>query len=74
MGFVPSCIDGSEVVWDAERREVVNTRHGSLRQPRLPSEPASDSPWIKVLSDFGKLRGRMDVRPDGVLGALLIEQ
>jgi hypothetical protein len=74
LGFVPASPDGSEFRWDAERREVVNVCHGSLRQPQLRSEPAADGPWPKLLSEFGKIHGRLDVRSDGILGTLLIER
>jgi len=74
LGFVPASLDRSEFRWDARNREVVNARHGSWRQPRLYAEPAADAVWLNTLSDFAKLRGRMDVRPDGVLGVLSIER
>lgn len=74
LGFVPACLDQSEFRWDAEKHEVINARHGSLREPRLHSETAADAPWFKVLADFAKLRGRMDVRPDGILGVLSIDR
>src|SRR5262249_12903565 len=52
LGFVPVSPDRSTFRWVAERREVVNDRHGSWREPKLAAEPDAKAPWLEVLADF----------------------
>jgi hypothetical protein len=74
LGFVPASFDQSEVRWDSDRHEVVNVVHGSSRHPALSADPNPMAPWLRTLTEFARVRGRMDIRPDGVLGAMAIER
>src|SRR5262249_1597781 len=66
FGFVPVSPDGTGYVYDRQRDDVSNARHGSARVRRLQAEIATDSPLAHLLREFRPLRVDLRFREDGV--------
>jgi hypothetical protein len=73
-GFVPVSPDGAAYCYDARTGEVVNGRHGSLRQPRLHGGIEADSPLAQLLEQFRTFRADLRFREDGLYTVLTVER
>jgi hypothetical protein len=74
LGFVPASPDDSPYFFDSRTAEVVNRRHGSLRQPRFHGATDNGSPVVRLLEEFPWLRADMRFREDGLHTVLTIER
>lgn len=74
FGFVPVSPDGTAYRYDARIAEVVNTRHGSLRSPKLHATIADDSPLAKLLEDVQTIRADLRFREDGIHTVVTIQR
>src|SRR5262249_34412881 len=62
LGFIPVSPDLAPFAYDAKTREVVNQRHGSLRQPRLHAGVEPGSPLGQLLEDIRSIRADLRFR------------
>jgi hypothetical protein len=74
LGFVPVSPDGAGYALDPETGEVVNTRHGNLRRPKLHAGIDKGSPLDQLLDQFRTLRVDFRFREDGVNSVLTMER
>ncbi|MBM4069856.1 MAG: hypothetical protein FJ271_13015 [Planctomycetes bacterium] len=74
LGFLPVSPDDAAYRYDAARGEVVNLRHGSLRQPKLHDTIAADSPLAGLLDQFPTLRVDLRFREDGFHSTITVER
>ncbi len=74
LGFVPVSPDGAAYVYDPRTDEIRNSRHGSLRQPRLHAALEDSSALGRLLDQFRTLRVDLRFREDGVNTVLTIER
>jgi hypothetical protein len=74
LGFIPVSPDDAAYQYDAARDEIVNQRHGSLRQPRLHANIADRSPLAGLLAQFPSLRIDLRFREDGFHSVVTIER
>jgi len=66
LGFIPVSPDLAPFHYEWKKEEVVNRRHGSLRQPTLQPGVDADSPLGQVLEEFAAIRADLRFREDGV--------
>jgi hypothetical protein len=66
LGFVPVSPDLAPFSYDAQREEVVNFRHGTLRQPKLNPGVEEKSPLGQLLEQFAAIRADLRFREDGI--------
>jgi len=66
LGFVPVSPDLAPFRYDAAKEEVVNTRHGTLRQPKLNAGVDATSPLGRLLEQFAAIRADLRFREDGI--------
>lgn len=66
LGFVPVSPDLAPFSYDAGREEVVNFRHGTLRQPKLNPGVEATSPLGRLLEQFATIRADLRFREDGI--------
>ena len=74
LGFIPVSPDDAPYKFDAARDEMVNQRHGSLRQPRLHESIADNSPLTALLTQFPSLRIDLRYREDGFHSIITVER
>jgi len=74
LGFIPVSPDDTPYRYDAGRDEIVNQRHGSLRQPLLHPNLAEDSPLVGLLAQFPSLRIDLRFREDGFHSVITVER
>ncbi len=74
LGFIPVSPDGSRYSYDARSREVVNRRHGSLRQPVLHGQLAEASELGVLLKQIQSLRAELRFLDNGLHTVLTIER
>jgi hypothetical protein len=66
LGFIPVSPDYSPYSYNRKTDEVVNRRHGSIRQPSLQKSLDANSPLAVVLEQFTSLRADLRFREDGI--------
>ena len=66
LGFVPVSPDLAPFRYDAQKEEVVNLRHGTLRQPKLNAGVETKSPLGQLLEQFATIRADLRFREDGI--------
>jgi hypothetical protein len=66
LGFVPVSPDLAPFAYEAQTEEVVNRRHGTLRQPKLHPGVDADSPLGRMLEEFATMRADLRFREDGI--------
>jgi hypothetical protein len=66
LGFVPVSPDLAPSHFDPKKDEVVNDRHGTLRQPRLHPGVEPTSPVGRLMEQMGTIRADLRFREDGV--------
>jgi hypothetical protein len=66
LGFVPVSPDLAPFRYEWQKEEVVNLRHGSLRQPKLNKGIDAASPMSKMLDQFATIRADLRFREDGI--------
>jgi hypothetical protein len=66
LGFVPVSADDAPYTYERATDEVVNRRHGSLRQPRLHAGIEEASPLGRLLGQVRSLRADLRFKEDGV--------
>ncbi|MBI3821650.1 MAG: hypothetical protein HY289_03110, partial [Planctomycetes bacterium] len=74
LGFIPVSPDDVPYRYDAARDEMVNQRHGSLRQPTLHPSIADTSPLVELLARFPSLRVDLRFREDGFHSTLTLQR
>jgi hypothetical protein len=74
LGFVPVSPDGAAYGYDVAADEVVNQRHGSIRQPRWHGRIEATSPLGKLLEQFPRLRADLRFQEDGINTTVTIER
>jgi hypothetical protein len=74
LGFVPASPDGAAYAYDARTGEVLNRRHGSLRQPHRHRGLDAASPLARILEQFPTLRADLRFREDGLYTVLTMER
>src|SRR5207244_514045 len=74
LGFIPVSPDGAAYRYDAKVNEVVNERHGSLRNPLMHAAPADGSLIAQLLEQLQTLRADFRFREDGVQTVLTMER
>jgi hypothetical protein len=74
LGFVPVSPESAAFRFDAATQEVVNERHGSLRQPKHSPALAENSPLQILLRQIGTMRADLRFREDGIHTVLTIER
>jgi len=73
-GFIPVSPDGAAYAYDAKNDEVLNKRHGTLRNPLVHAGPADDSPVAKLMEQLQTIRADLRFREDGVQTVLTVER
>jgi hypothetical protein len=66
LGFVPVSPDLAPFSYDVQREEVVNLRHGTLRQPKLNPGVEPKAPLGRLLEQFATIRADLRFREDGI--------
>jgi hypothetical protein len=66
LGFAPVSADLVTFQFDSKRQEVINRRHGSVRQPRLNPGVEPNSPLGRLLEEFRSIRADLRFQEDGV--------
>lgn len=66
LGFVPVSPDLAPFRYDRDKEEVINLRHGSVRQPKLNPGIDAKSPMSKTLDEFASIRADLRFREDGI--------
>jgi hypothetical protein len=66
FGFVPVSPDLAPFRYEPLKEEVVNLRHGSVRQPKLAKGIDANSPMSKMLEQFATIRADLRFREDGI--------
>ena len=74
LGFVPVSPDLTPFRYDDRKEEVVNLRHGSLRQPKLHSGVDANSPMGQMLEQFATIRADLRFREDGIHTTLTLKK
>lgn len=74
LGFAPVSPDGAPYEYSARTDEVVNRRHGSLRQPHRHRSLAENSPLKQLLEQVQSLRADLRFREDGIHTVLTLER
>ena len=66
LGFVPVSPDLAPFRYEWQKEEVVNLRHGTLRQPKLNPGVDANSPLGQMLEEFATIRADLRFREDGI--------
>ncbi len=66
LGFVPVSPDLAPFRFDQQYQEVINLRHGSIRQPTLNLGAETDAALAKTLDQFMTIRADLRFREDGI--------
>ncbi len=66
LGFVPVSPDLAPFRYDFQKEEVVNLRHGTVRQPRFAGSIDAGSPMAQMLEEFEAIRADLRLREDGI--------
>jgi len=66
LGFVPVSPDLAPFRYEPLKEEMVNLRHGSIRQPKLAKGIDANSPMGKMLEQFATIRADLRFREDGI--------
>jgi hypothetical protein len=74
LGYVPVSADGSTYRHDARWGEVINTRHGSHRQPQLQARLAEGSELARFLDQIRGLRAELRFLENGLHTVLTIDR
>ncbi len=74
LGFVPVSPDLTPAQFDPLKDEVVNPRHGTLRQPKLQAGIEPNSPTGRLLEELGTIRADLRFREDGVHTTVVIRK
>lgn len=74
LGFVPVSPDGAAYTYEAKTDEVVNRRHGTLRQPKLHPGVEESSSLGQLLAQLRTVRADLRFREDGVHTTVTIER
>jgi len=74
LGFIPVSPDDAPYRYNAGKDEIVNQRHGSLRQPRLHAAIAEQSPLVELLRQFPTMRIDLRFREDGFHSTIILER
>jgi hypothetical protein len=74
LGFVPVSPDGAAYRYEAGKDEVVNERHGSLREPTLPRTAGGEGPPARLLQQLRSIRADLRFREDGIHTVLTLER
>lgn len=74
LGFVPVSPEAAAYRFDPATQEVVNERHGSLRQPKNAPTLADNSPLQILLRQIGTVRADLRFREDGIHTVVVIER
>jgi hypothetical protein len=74
LGFAPLSPDGAAYEYNPRTDEVVNRRHGSLRQPRQHRGLRENSPLNQLLEQMQSLRADLRFREDGIHTVLTLER
>lgn len=74
LGFVPVSPDLAPFRYDMLKDEVINLRHGSLRQPKLQKGIDDKSPLSQMLDEFASIRADLRFREDGIHTTLTLRK
>ena len=74
LGFVPVSPDLAPFRYEWQKEEVVNLRHGSLRQPKLAAGIDAKSPLGQMLENFATIRADLRFREDGIHTTLTMKR
>ncbi len=74
LGYIPVSPDLSPYRYEANKDEVVNARHGSLRHPKVNRAVESGSPIGLLLEQMLNLRADLRFREDGIHTVLTINK
>ena len=74
LGFVPVSPDLAPFRYDWQKEEVVNLRHGSVRQPKLNKGIDAKSPMSQMLDQFATIRADLRFREDGIHTTLTMKR
>ena len=74
LGFVPVSPDLAPFRYDYQKDEVINLRHGSVRQPKLNPGVDAASPMGKLLEQFATIRADLRFREDGIHTTLTMKR
>jgi hypothetical protein len=74
LGFVPVSPDLAPFRYEWQKEEVVNLRHGSLRQPKLNPGIEPTSPLGRMLEQFATIRADLRFREDGIHTTLTMKR
>lgn len=66
LGFVPVSPDLAPFRYDSQKEEVINLRHGSVRQPKLAKGIDARSQLSQMLEEFASIRADLRFREDGI--------
>ncbi|MGF1581217.1 MAG: hypothetical protein ACFCD0_17770 [Gemmataceae bacterium] len=73
-GFVPSSPDEVPYQFNAETREVLNRRHGSIREPQRYAVIAADSPLAQFIEEVQNVRADLLFTDNGLETTLLMQR
>ncbi|MBI3821748.1 MAG: hypothetical protein HY289_03605 [Planctomycetes bacterium] len=74
LGFVPVSPDLAPFRYDFQKEEVINLRHGSVRQPKLAKGVDVGSPMSQMLEQFSTIRADLRFREDGIHTTLTMKR
>jgi hypothetical protein len=74
LGFVPVSPDLAPFRYERQKEEVINLRHGSVRQPKLAKGIDAASPMSKMLDQFATIRADLRFREDGIHTTLTMKR
>lgn len=74
LGYVPVSPDGAGYDYDAGTDEVVNSRHGNHRRPRLHERPRDGTAADQLLKSLTGVRVGLRFREDGVHTTLTFDR
>jgi hypothetical protein len=74
LGSIPVSPDGTSYRYDARLGEVLNGRHGSLRQPDLHSRVAEGSELARLLDQLRSLRAELRFEENNLHTVLTIDR
>jgi hypothetical protein len=74
LSFMPVSPEGKTYSFDPKRDEVVNARHGSLRQPRLHLPNDGDSPFADIPQRFKSANAEVTFLDDGLSAVIDIDR
>ena len=74
LGFVPVSPDLAPFRYEWQKEEVINLRHGSVRQPKLAKGIELTSPMGQMLEQFATIRADLRFREDGIHTTLTMKR